>query len=619
MKLNFLDLFSVFFACLILCSCSKKQENEIHPEVQSLLDQSIAFLDSNPDSSFYFAERLLEVATKKDDGFGMAQSHFIMGYLLQMLDDINPSVIHYLKALEAADKYKFSKRTFFLCGVYLNIGDIFRNYNADDLAFEFNYKGLELALTEELINYRISFEYNLAIQYFEKGNFHKALSLLKNQIGALELGSAKETQRFNLIQKCYLRLSMLDSAKMISREILNREYNQFYGSGALFYAHAHKAANNNDSADWYFNQAIKFYLYHSKLDVLGYTAAAIDYSKLCIELGALEKAESILIDASKISDTTNANLKTVENFFEIYDLLSDLNKSKGDYENAVYYENLYRKELKAYTQLHQKYDFNKIVDDFYANLEEEKRTKEIKQYAYIGSISLLLILGGVFGTTQYKSYRTRKKLEESTTEKRLAELKALKAQINPHFLFNALNSIQSYILEDQHDVAEGYLVKYGKLMRKILDHSDELTVPLNDELEALQLYVELEQIRVNGGFSYEVHVDEAIDVYSTYVPSMVIQPILENAIWHGVSKLNGEGKSELSFDQKGGWIEIVIKDNGPGFDAENMTKSSSKGVRLVRERLELLGKTQGLESVLEVKSEMGNGTMVILKISNELV
>lgn len=232
---------------------------------------------------------------------------------------------------------------------------------------------------------------------------------------------------------------------------------------------------------------------------------------------------------------------------------------------------------------------------------------------YLIGIGLSLLIYRQF----LKSTEVKKGLK---LEKLNAELKALKAQINPHFLFNALNSIQSFILEDEKNIAQGYLVKYGQLMRKILDHSNELTVPLNEELEALNLYVELEQLRVKQGFDFEVQIDEAIDPYITNVPSMVIQPFIENAIWHGVSSLERNGKIMLSFSMQDETLQVKISDNGMGFDTNASTNSNhtSKGVQLVRERLELLKESGGEESVLEIKSQKGKGTAVVLRFSNDL-
>ena len=161
---------------------------------------------------------------------------------------------------------------------------------------------------------------------------------------------------------------------------------------------------------------------------------------------------------------------------------------------------------------------------------------------------------------------SRKNKIKLSNAKKVSDLKALKAQINPHFLFNALNSIQSFVLGGNESLADDYLVKYGKLMRKILNHSNELTIYLNDELEAIRIYIELEQLRLQKGLVFDIKIDEAIDIYSTKVPSMIIQPLLENAIWHGIQPSDKEGKLLLKIYSHPEEIEIIVEDNGVGFD-----------------------------------------------------
>ena len=135
---------------------------------------------------------------------------------------------------------------------------------------------------------------------------------------------------------------------------------------------------------------------------------------------------------------------------------------------------------------------------------------------------IVLVVIGSIGITGLVAYRIflfnarKKKLER---EKLTSDLKALKAQINPHFLFNALNSIQNFVLEHQDSLAEDYLVKYGKLMRKILDHSNDLTISLNEELEYIQLYIDLERLRLYKNLEFDVVISDEIDINDTMVPS----------------------------------------------------------------------------------------------------
>ncbi|MEP1095639.1 MAG: histidine kinase [Cyclobacteriaceae bacterium] len=232
----------------------------------------------------------------------------------------------------------------------------------------------------------------------------------------------------------------------------------------------------------------------------------------------------------------------------------------------------------------------------------------------------IYLLGIVLSVLIYRSYeKSRESKRELSADKLLAEIKALKAQINPHFLFNALNSIQAFIIANEHNQAEDYLVKYSQLMRKVLVHSDTLTVLLSDELEILKLYVTLEQLRVKQEFDFEVEIEKSVDPYTTSVPSMVVQPFIENAIWHGISDLNHRGKITLDLRSRGMWLEVHISDNGVGFDQSKSYSSGSRGVNLVKERLRLLNKSKDDNTTLRISSELGKGTVVTLRFQKQMI
>ncbi|WP_420319192.1 histidine kinase [Ekhidna sp.] len=211
--------------------------------------------------------------------------------------------------------------------------------------------------------------------------------------------------------------------------------------------------------------------------------------------------------------------------------------------------------------------------------------------------------------------RSRKRKQLLSRQKIESDLKALKAQINPHFLFNSLNSIHSYILEKENDLAEDYLLKYGKLMRNILNHSNELSIRMDDELEAIKLYIELEKIRINKPIDFQVDTSK-IDVTEHKVPSMIIQPLLENAIWHGIQPSAKEGKILLKFEQKDDVVKVEIHDNGTGFQDQNFDDRPS-GLQLVKERIELINQLKGRKSSFKIDSDE-TGTKIIFDYPNEL-
>ena len=178
-----------------------------------------------------------------------------------------------------------------------------------------------------------------------------------------------------------------------------------------------------------------------------------------------------------------------------------------------------------------------------------------------------------------------------------SQLTALRAQMNPHFIFNALNSIQQYILKGDVDQANRYLSKFSRLQREVLNHCDQNFIPLEKEIEMLRLYLELEQLRFHDTFEYEIKIDEEIDSNEINIPPMILQPFVENAIWHGLMPKAGDKKVQIEFLTRGDELLCcLIRDNGIGREAaarlrqktQNVTKHKSKGLNLVYERLDIL-------------------------------
>ncbi|MEO7461090.1 MAG: histidine kinase [Ferruginibacter sp.] len=208
------------------------------------------------------------------------------------------------------------------------------------------------------------------------------------------------------------------------------------------------------------------------------------------------------------------------------------------------------------------------------------------------------------------------------------EAKALRAQMNPHFIFNCLNSIKSLIQQHEEDKSVNYLTTFSKLIRTLFSNADKKEISLYDEIETCKLYLQLEAMRFDTGFSYSLHIDETIDFKSIEVPALIIQPFVENAIWHGIVPKGTGGHVELSVIKNDNSVDIVIDDNGIGREASGRNKPisglihQSKGVNLTQSRLELhnlLRKRKAILQTLDKKDEQGlaSGTKVIISINEE--
>jgi hypothetical protein len=252
----------------------------------------------------------------------------------------------------------------------------------------------------------------------------------------------------------------------------------------------------------------------------------------------------------------------------------------------------------------------------------------------IGGITLAY-LG--FMTAVWRARRIRrKKLEKAGIEKRMAELRlsALRAQMNPHFIFNAINSIQHFVLQNDSDKAYSYLSKFSKLIRLVLDQSRADLVPVEQELDILKLYVELEKLRFDRPFRFELNVDPWIEENNVKIPGMLIQPFVENSIWHGLlPKQSGEALVSVQMKRKGDKIEIVIEDNGVGRSKKLMSEKEARinsglesrkshGMEITEERIRLNQVEPSAKQVIIITDLLNEknepcGTRVVLQLTIE--
>lgn len=247
------------------------------------------------------------------------------------------------------------------------------------------------------------------------------------------------------------------------------------------------------------------------------------------------------------------------------------------------------------------------------------------------ALEVLLVAALVYWVSRYRISQVRKKEKlKSEYERKLAnvEMTALLSQMNPHFLFNSLNSIDSYIIKNESGKASEYLNNFARLMRLILQNSRSNYISLKDELETLDLYMQMEALRFKDKFQYEIKVADDIDTASIVIPPMLIQPYVENAIWHGLMhKKDGTvGKVEIILSKQEHSLVCVIQDNGIGRDKATEIKANkpgnhkrSMGMQITKDRIEMINKLYDTNNCVEVidlkdNEEKPTGTRVKLII-----
>lgn len=231
-----------------------------------------------------------------------------------------------------------------------------------------------------------------------------------------------------------------------------------------------------------------------------------------------------------------------------------------------------------------------------------------------------IILGHRITSMENEEVVLNLKLVRQLAETEELRMEMLKSQMNPHFIFNMLNSINSLIIKNQIENASDYITKFSRFIREILNSSKKNSMSLADELNIIKLYIILEQARVEGGFSYEVINTDNISFNFIQIPPMFLQPFVENAIWHGIAHKEGDKKLVINLRKENDFYLLELIDNGVGYKKgieiaqKRMVKSSGLAVQIVKNRLQSLYKNEKTDVFIDdLTNETTTGTKVTFK------
>lgn len=332
-----------------------------------------------------------------------------------------------------------------------------------------------------------------------------------------------------------------------------------------------------------------------------------------IYLGIKEYKNSIVAATKLMSEGKSQGIKQFEKDGAM--LLMQNYYAKGDYKKAFEYNNLYyslKDEILNETTLN---EINRLKNEYefeqkelqLTSITQQKQILELDLYRkniFLVGILILIICLVIIAIFIFQ----KKKL---TTERKTIELeqKALRSQMNPHFIFNSLNAIQDMYVGGEMDLANNFMADFGELMRKILDNSGKSKISVKEEIETLRLYLDMEKLRSGGLLSYHINIDKSIDQLNTFLPPLVIQPFIENAVWHGILVKKEKGNVSISLKKVNKKLVCTIEDDGIGFENSMKNKNSdgheSKGIKLTEQRL-------GFPVKIE---ELNPGTRITLTIS----
>ncbi len=314
-----------------------------------------------------------------------------------------------------------------------------------------------------------------------------------------------------------------------------------------------------------------------------------------------------MLDISRKNDYKIMSVLALQNLYLV-------NSATGDYKAAYKYQLEYMQLKDSMANDKAKSDLNDLEisykslqqDQQIALLKKDNDIKglQLKESNRVRIIYILLIvfLAAFFALLYYQRNR-RNKIETAKIKAEL-QTQVLRSQMNPHFIFNCLNSIENFIMQNDKRQASDYLNKFSQLIRTILDSSRNEVVPIAKDMEALKLYVELEQLRFNNKFSFTVHIDPALAGGDYLVPSLLVQPFVENAIVHGMAHSEDEGLNlSVTASLEGDKIKYTITDNGIGrekakvYNMQNKPYHKSVGLKITEERINIFNEQDKKESI----------------------
>lgn len=581
-------------SCLLIFVCLVTEAFSQNRYVDSLVD----WLDKHPErdtmrvmNTHRLSYRLSEISANrswnyaketevvaKQLGFqkGVCLANINYAILEAVEGNFQNSADYYLKAIHIAEQIKYTRG---LSIAYNNIGENYVRLQEYEQALAYFQKALILNNTiHEMRGQAINLE-NIGSVYFTKKDFTKAIEYWKK-------GFEYAVRADN--PNSYTQLTV-DMAKY-AVEIGDLK-------SAFHYLHIADSISTNNNETLY-----RIYTYKARAQAFG----------------KLKRYDSAFSDFRKaINFSINLGNKNEQS--DIYKLMSEVYEKKGQPDSAILYLKLNKaisdsvlneKNLAHIAFIQTKYETDlKEKENEQLRKLKDKQDRQIteKNWLLIASfIALFLAFLSIFLVLRmFKNNKRSLELEEATKisayKQQVAELevKSLRSQMNPHFLFNSLNSIRNYIIKNEPQLASDYLANFATLMRKILDASQQSKIDLEEEVEMLKLYLDLELMRFSNRFNYEITVSPTLKDAGLNIPSMAIQPFIENAIWHGL--LNKEDNEEALLQihfidtDEDDRILIEVTDNGIGRVKSREMHShfkvhKSKGISITQERLRRLSK-----------------------------
>ncbi len=585
------------------------------------------FKEINPDSTAYYGKKALGLSTKLNYPFGQANAELNLGNASIIVGNYEDAKNHFRKAktiFESLVENEEENKTFIygLARCYSSLGVIFSQEGNYYESLDNYQKGLKLYLK---INHKsgISRSYNnIGVVYKSRSKNEKALEYFKKAFKIQEqIGEQTMPVTLTNIGVIYFENNKLKEAYSYytKAEKLFKTIENKRGLALLqnYWGDYYVKTKAQDKAEEYYKKALD--LYQSIQNKFGASLALYNLGTLYLEQKKLEKAMTLATQSLNYAK----EIGILDQIYHSEKLISDIYFAQNQPALSLEHYKNYSIARDSLNTLESTQKFDRAEMDFeYQKKEALFKEKNKREHLLLvfSIIGMLLLIGLVL--VLINRYQVKRRL---TLQKEVAEYeqKALHLQMNPHFVFNCLGSISSFIVQNGTDSALKYLSKFSKLMRLTLEYSKDTLIPIDKEIESLQNYLELEQLRFHDKFNFKIQSSESVE-FNMGLPPLLIQPFVENAILHGLVPKEGNGKIVVDFDVVNGQLICTIWDDGIGITKsaamkENSMKAhKSMALEITKKRLEIMEATISKSAQIEIKELEENNIVVGTKVTLRL-
>jgi hypothetical protein len=601
--------------------------------------------------------KAIQMAEEDNNNEVLGHGYFTLGDMPSIRNDFEKHTGYYKKSvdcfLKAGDTLLAAEIVNWLVQDYAERGEYEQAFDygklAVDLSKKARTKNISLSWQEFLVQFSLSSMYDLSTT---AADYEGAMKVLQEMdlFGKLHKGSEWDITGFTA--DLYCKMGKYDSALFYMNRWIS--YYEKTNASAATFGKGHSAIIWRILGQIYLDSTKEYdkaiSIFKNWSDTLmkyapGNNIATTDFF---ISIGqaydgkkeyprALQYAKKGLVQANE----NNQRPVMMKAYKTLSDIYHHMNSNDSAYEYLQKY-NIIKDSIQTRQFLLRIYNSNKAVKDEknFAQLGFLIKDNKIKQQQlqeeatikkFLFALLLALVAAGIFVYLNLTLKRKNDKLRNSRQQAELnerairLEMQALRSQMNPHFIFNCLSSINCFILENQTELASDYLTRFSRLIRMVLTNSEKPLITLEEELKMLRLYLDMERLRFQNSFDYDITYTNDTGVESVLVPPLLLQPFCENAIWHGLMHKEGQGHLHITIKKDNAYLNCEIFDDGIGRQksselySSTARKEKSMGLKITTERLSLFNGYKEVDSWFEMDDILNDngiveGTKVTIKI-----